>query len=94
MKKKLIWKSFLFLGCGAEHGCRVLVLHCIRFALSFNKISCISTIQNQTSLFCIVFDLHYLCIIFRRYNTVDYEKIFITNGYAFVRYAYSGTNCA
>ena len=42
MKKKLIWKSFLFLVCGAEHGYRVLVLHCIRFALSFNKISCIS----------------------------------------------------
>ena len=42
MKKKLIRKSFLFFGCGAEHGCRVLVLHCIRFALSFNKISCIS----------------------------------------------------
>ena len=62
MKKKLIWKSFLFLGCGAEHGCRVLVLHCIRFALSLHKISCISTIQNQTSLFCIVFDLHYLLI--------------------------------
>ena len=31
------------------------------FALSFNKIGCISTIQNQTSLFCIVFNLHYLC---------------------------------
>ncbi len=38
MKKKLIWKSFLFLGCGAEHGYRVLVLHCIRFALSLHNL--------------------------------------------------------
>ena len=41
------------------------VLYCVRFALSLNKRGCISTIQNQTSLFCIVFDLHYLC---KKYN--------------------------
>ena len=31
------------------------------FALSLYKISCTSTMQNQTGLFCIVFGLHYLC---------------------------------
>ena len=29
--------------------------------------------QNQTSLFCIVFDLHYLC---EKYNKELYETVF------------------
>ena len=32
------------------------------FALSLNKISCISTKKINRNLFCFVFDLHYLCI--------------------------------
>ena len=31
------------------------------FALSFYKLGCISTIKIKRVLFCIVFDLHYLC---------------------------------
>lgn len=37
----------------------------VQFTQSLNKTGGISTIQNQTTLFCIVFDLHYLC---KKYN--------------------------